>query len=89
RHEFKAGALALAQLAGAPIVPLAAAARPAWTLGSWDRQVIPRPFARMAIAVGHGQPIERHLTGADFETERLRLERSLVELNATARANLE
>ncbi len=87
RHEFKPGALALAQLSGAPIVPLAAAARSAWTLRSWDRQTIPRPFTRVTIAIGASQPIARDLTGEALDGERQRLERLLAELGDLARAN--
>ncbi len=87
RHEFKPGALALAQLSGAPLVPLAAAASSAWTLRSWDRHTIPRPFARLTVAVGAPQPIPRHLAGDSLEAERARLERLLGELGNRAKAN--
>lgn len=88
RHEFKAGALALAQLSGAPIVPLAVAARSAWRLRSWDRQLIPKPFTRLTVAVGAPQTIARELVGEALERERQRLERLLVDLGETARANV-
>ncbi len=88
RREFKAGALALAQLAGAPIVPLAVAARSAWRLGSWDRQVIPKPFTRLTIAIGAPQAIARELADEALERERQRLERLLVDLDEMAQANL-
>ncbi len=88
RHEFKPGALALAQLAGAAILPLAAAARPAWRLGSWDRQVLPAPFARLTVVAGAPRPIPRDLAGEALEGERRRLERLLLDLNELAAANL-
>jgi lysophospholipid acyltransferase (LPLAT)-like uncharacterized protein len=52
----KPGAIAAARLTGAPIVPVAAAARRHWRLGSWDGFIIPRPFTR--LLVGYGEPID-------------------------------
>ena len=55
-HEFKPGAILLAKMTGAPIVPVAYAARHAWHVHTWDRFIIPRPGSGIAIAVG--APIE-------------------------------
>jgi lysophospholipid acyltransferase (LPLAT)-like uncharacterized protein len=46
----KLGAVAAAQHARAPIVPVAASASAAWHLRSWDGMMIPKPFARVRIA---------------------------------------
>jgi lysophospholipid acyltransferase (LPLAT)-like uncharacterized protein len=54
-HEFKQGALVIAQRSGAPIVLVGVAASHAWRLKSWDRFLIPKPFAKV-VAV-YGQPI--------------------------------
>lgn len=51
-REFKAGALAVAQATGLPIVPLAVGASAGWRLGSWDRFLVPHPFARVCVAYG-------------------------------------
>jgi lysophospholipid acyltransferase (LPLAT)-like uncharacterized protein len=48
----KPGVLAAARRGGVPILPVAAGANRVWVLGSWDRLVIPRPFARVRIAYG-------------------------------------
>ena len=52
RFEFKGGAITVAQLCGVPVVPLAYAAKPAKVLGTWDKFVLPSPFARIVIAIG-------------------------------------
>jgi lysophospholipid acyltransferase (LPLAT)-like uncharacterized protein len=44
------GALVVSQRSGVPILPLAASASQAWRLRSWDRFLIPKPFARVTIA---------------------------------------
>jgi lysophospholipid acyltransferase (LPLAT)-like uncharacterized protein len=51
-REFAPGALVAAQRANAPIVPVAVFASRAWYLESWDRFVIPKPFARVVVAYG-------------------------------------
>ena len=57
-HSVAPGALIAAHRAGVPIVPLAAAASASWQLGSWDRFMIPKPFARVTIAYGDPLPVE-------------------------------
>jgi lysophospholipid acyltransferase (LPLAT)-like uncharacterized protein len=49
--RFKPGAILLSQISGRPMLPMAYAASRAWFV-SWDRFVIPKPFARIAIAIG-------------------------------------
>ena len=55
REVLKPGVVQLAQLTGAPLIPLAAAADRAWWFTSWDRFLVPKPFAR--VAVTYGEPI--------------------------------
>ncbi len=49
-ETFAPGALVAAQRSDSFILPVAASADRAWRLGSWDRFVIPKPFARVTIA---------------------------------------
>lgn len=56
RRVLKQGALLAAQRGQAPVVALHAGADRAWTLGSWDRMLVPKPFARVRIA--YGAPFE-------------------------------
>lgn len=44
------GAVVIAQRTGAPMVPVAVSTSRAWRLRSWDRFVIPKPFARVTVA---------------------------------------
>lgn len=64
RFEFKPGAVFSAQMSGAPIVPLAFAARPARVLRTWDKFVLPMPFSRVVIAVGEPVTVPRELDDA-------------------------
>lgn len=51
-RKVQPGVLVMAQKSGAMLVPLAAAARPCWFAPSWDRYVVPFPFAKVVIAYG-------------------------------------
>ena len=53
RRQLKPGVIAAAQRGAAVVVPLHAESKPAWRLPSWDRLMIPRPFARVTISYGH------------------------------------
>ncbi len=54
RREVKAGILAAGVRTGRPILPIHADADRAWRLRSWDRFMIPKPFAR--VRIGYGEP---------------------------------
>jgi lysophospholipid acyltransferase (LPLAT)-like uncharacterized protein len=51
-RSFAPGVLLVAQRAGAPLVTIAAHASRAWRLKTWDRFVIPKPFATISVAYG-------------------------------------
>jgi lysophospholipid acyltransferase (LPLAT)-like uncharacterized protein len=54
---FAPGALVVAQRTGAPVVTLAVTTPRCWRLRSWDRFMIPKPFARITIAYGDPVPV--------------------------------
>jgi len=64
RFRFKPGAILLAQISGRPLLPMAYAASRAW-LVSWDKFVIPWPFARIAIVVGPPRGVARSFPTTD------------------------
>jgi lysophospholipid acyltransferase (LPLAT)-like uncharacterized protein len=51
----KVGTVMLARMTGAPIIPIVWGADRCWELNSWDRFIIPKPFAR--ISYYYGEPI--------------------------------
>lgn len=63
-ERVKPGAIAAAQHAGVPVVPLTATASSAWWVRSWDRFCIPKPFARVEIAYGTPIVVEPGKEGA-------------------------
>ncbi len=52
QHEFKMGTILMARIAKVPIIPIGCAANRAWYLNRWDRFMIPKPFARIVVAIG-------------------------------------
>lgn len=80
-ERLQAGVVLLAALTGAPVVPFAVAARPARRLASWDRFLIPLPFARVMVVFGKPVAVPRE---AERETARAELERALREVTESA-----
>ena len=77
----QAGIVSLAATTGAPIVPLGVSARPARRLQSWDRFLVPVPFARCAVVFGAPVRVDRD---ADRETMRIAVERALQQATDSA-----
>lgn len=86
KGELKVGVAVLAQLAGAPILPLGFAARRAVRLRSWDRLVVPLPGTRVAVVVGAPETLPRTTSSEELEGERTRLESVLQAVTARAEA---
>ena len=80
----KPGVVMLAQLSGAPILPLGVRARPALRLPTWDRLVVPLPFARVTVELGAPIAIARDLAPDALEPERARLDATLAALAVAA-----
>ncbi|OGV72744.1 MAG: hypothetical protein A3K19_02905 [Lentisphaerae bacterium RIFOXYB12_FULL_65_16] len=59
------GAGALAQLSGAPVLPVGINAPSRWEFKSWDRTVVPRPFSTVELRVGPLLHIPRDSEGVD------------------------
>lgn len=78
-HEFKQGAVMLAQLTGAPMLPIAYAASRYWQLKSWDQFIIPKPFSRIVFAVGKPHYIDKSLKGEQLEQARLDMQNAMME----------
>ena len=81
RRQLQPGVVTLAALTGAPIVPLAFAARPAHRLASWDEQLVPWPFARSVLVFGETIAVPRD---ADRERAVKEVERALNDTTADA-----
>jgi lysophospholipid acyltransferase (LPLAT)-like uncharacterized protein len=83
--KFKPGALLLAQLSQRPIIPLSYFASRAWKI-SWDRFVIPKPGARIVIAIGEPVYVAKGLDAAALQRLQADMEQRLTRLFETAKA---
>ena len=71
------GAVWLASLTGNPILPFHVEADRYWSARSWDRTQVPKPFSRVAVAIGEPIELSLHAKESALEVGRLDLERSL------------
>ena len=76
-QKAQIGALVLSRATGFPIVPVAAAARPAYHFNSWDRMFLPLPFSRVAVVFGRPFQVPEDARGRAIEPYRAKLEESL------------
>jgi len=78
----KPGPVLLAGKTGVPLLPVSWGADRCWVLNSWDRYLIPKPFARVAVHFGRPIYVPRSTRREDLEAYRRQLED---EMNAGAR----
>ena len=88
KHEVKTGTVMMARMGNAPIVPIGCAAKPAWTMNTWDGFMIPLPFARVAMAVGEPIEVPRSISGEQIEATRQQLQTSMEDLVRKAEQQL-
>ena len=89
KYEFKAGTVLMARVAGVPIVPIGCAADRAWYLRRWDDFMIPKPFARIAIAIGEPVPVPREIALDALEPVRLNVQEAVMSLMRDSEQALE
>jgi lysophospholipid acyltransferase (LPLAT)-like uncharacterized protein len=76
----KPGLLTIAQLAGAPIVPVITSAQRRWVFNSWDRFMVPKPFSKILVRFGPPMAVPRRLAADAFESLRQEMENRIKEL---------
>ena len=79
-YEASQGVVFLAQKTGAPVVPIHMEYSSCWRLKSWDRFIVPRPFAKLRAIFGLPLRIAETQTPEEFEAERLRLQNAMMDL---------
>jgi lysophospholipid acyltransferase (LPLAT)-like uncharacterized protein len=84
----KPGVVRLAKLTGAPIYPVAFATSRAYRLRSWDRMVIPLPFARALVEFGEPLAVASDAGADQLEACRAELERRLAAVTTSVERRL-
>lgn len=82
------GAIWLARATGNPVLPFHLEASRHWSLGSWDRTQIPKPFSTVALTIGEPIHVPADATDEQVEHTRRDLEASLRALEDKALAML-
>jgi hypothetical protein len=85
----QAGAVWLAKVTGNPVLPFHIESDRHWSLGSWDRTQIPKPYAHVALAMGEPVEVPRDADAEGIESARGLLEARLRSLEERARALLD
>lgn len=82
------GAVWLAKASGHPVLPFHLDADRSWTLKSWDRTQIPKPFSTVAISIGEPFYVPREANEQEVEGYRQRLDAALLQAEARTAAML-
>src|SRR6185312_6412036 len=80
----QAGAVWLAKATGNPVLPFHLEADRYWTINSWDRTQIPKPFSTVAISMGEQFAVPADADEAGIEAARRSLETRLATLETRA-----
>ena len=83
------GAVWLAKATGNPVLPFHLEADRHWTVNSWDRTQIPKPFATVSLVVGEPFDVAANADDVAIEAARCELEERLRALEIRARFLLE
>lgn len=78
-YKIQPGIVKLAQSTGAPLCPVHVTYSKCWTLKSWDKFMIPKPFSKVEVVFGTPYLIDPALDEACFEQERERLEQMMLQ----------
>ena len=69
-YQTKMGPIKLAQVTGAPIGAFHLEPEHAWTMGSWDHFLIPKPFTRIVVSWAQWTQVPTDLHAGQFEPRR-------------------
>jgi len=80
-YVVQEGAIALAQVTGLPLIP--ASYSVSWKLRakSWDRFIVPLPFARCEVVIGKPLYVPREVNDAERQELRKQLEQELCSIS--------
>ncbi len=80
RYVAKTGAILLAKKTGNPVVPFVVEAEKFWTVNSWDKLQIPKPFSRVRVFIAEPIYVMKNGNDEEIENKRRELQKKLGEL---------
>ena len=79
-YDLGPGIVFLAQKSDASVLPMNLEYSHCWRLRSWDRFIIPQPFSKVRVLIGHPHHVKPTGTPEEFEAERLRVQDAMMAL---------
>lgn len=89
RHQAHGGTVYLASKTGTQILPMAWRASDVWNLPTWDKYIIPKPFARVHLHVGPPLRIPPKLSREETDEWQLKLGAAIDEAGRVAQWELD
>jgi hypothetical protein len=86
-YRTKMGPIKLAQMTGARIGAFHLEPERAWTMLSWDRFLVPKPFTRIVVSWARWTEVPRELTPDNSEAKREELNAAIERARLRARAH--
>lgn len=83
-HIVQGGVLAMAKKSGCALIPVGTAARPAIYVPSWDKYMLPAPFARASFVLGEPMYVPADATDEQVEEIRQALQDQIHAMQAEA-----
>jgi len=83
-YKLQSGSLSLSKLTGSAAVPLTVSFSRYWTLGTWDRLMIPKPFSKVVVIYGEPVYLSRDCGEEEMELKRVELETRLLSITKSA-----
>ncbi len=77
QYIAKTGPIFLAKKTANPLLPFSVECSGFWTVGSWDRMQIPKPFTRARFTFAEPIYVEANATDSTLESKRTELQESL------------
>jgi len=88
RYVAKPGPVLLARATGAPMVGFHIALENAWTLNTWDKVMIPKPFSRALLRMSRQIVVPAHADDAERERFHSELQTALDRVREFSEANV-
>jgi lysophospholipid acyltransferase (LPLAT)-like uncharacterized protein len=82
KYVAKSGAVLLAKKTGNPMMPFVVETENFWTINSWDKLRIPKPFTRARVFIAEPVYVAAEASEIEIENKRLELQSKLDELVA-------
>jgi lysophospholipid acyltransferase (LPLAT)-like uncharacterized protein len=75
--QVQPGTVVIAQKGGIPIIPITDSAQRRWTLKSWDKFIIPKPFSKAVVIIGKPIYVPAEFSPEELDSKSKELERSM------------